>query len=204
MENKYSPFGQNSRLESAPSYHSDSLMAGPSSAQTPETTCSLTPTERIGLSEAPQSADNLEVAQKNSYDWAISNRDFNTDSANKLLVLIDGHSVYSPLFSGVFWDARDYLLEDLDPTLLWVDAFVYNNGGIAATVPSYAEMNVRLGWHIRADFELSVTGQNLLPPYHLEYVIPPPEAPKSVGLTISSKILRLADFPNWERINCVI
>ena len=162
MENKYSPFGQNSRLESAPSYHSDSLMAGPSSAQTPETTCFPTPTERISLSEAPQSADNLEVAQKNS-----------TDSANKLLVLIDGHSVYSPLFSGVFWDARDYLLEDLDPTLLWVDAFVYNNGGIAATVPSYAEMNVRLGWHIRADFELSVTGQNLLPPYHLEYIIPP-------------------------------
>ena len=36
------------------------------------------------------------------------------DFANKLLVLIDGRSVYTPLFSGVFWDAQDVLLEDID------------------------------------------------------------------------------------------
>jgi iron complex outermembrane receptor protein len=66
------------------------------------------------IPEALQLADNLEVAQKDSHDWAISSRGFNTDSANKLLVLIDGRSVYSPLFSGVFWDVQDYLLEDID------------------------------------------------------------------------------------------
>src|SRR5579862_6736573 len=72
---------------------------------------------RSGASSIPEAlrlADNLDVAQKNSHDWAISARGFNTDLANKLLVLMDGRSVYTPLFSGVFWDRQDYLLEDLD------------------------------------------------------------------------------------------
>jgi iron complex outermembrane receptor protein len=66
------------------------------------------------LPEAMRLADNLEVAQKNSHDWAISARGFNTALANKLLVLMDGRSVYTPLFSGVFWDVQDYLLQDID------------------------------------------------------------------------------------------
>ncbi|HET9869629.1 MAG TPA: TonB-dependent receptor, partial [bacterium] len=66
------------------------------------------------IPEALRLADNLDVAQKGSHDWAISSRGFDTDSANKLLVLMDGRSVYTPLFSGVFWDVQDYLLEDVD------------------------------------------------------------------------------------------
>src|SRR6201985_2381025 len=66
------------------------------------------------IPEALRLADNLEVAQKNSHDWGISARGFNTALANKLLVMIDGRTVYSPLFSGVFWDIQDYLLEDID------------------------------------------------------------------------------------------
>jgi iron complex outermembrane receptor protein len=72
---------------------------------------------RSGASSIPEAlrlADNLHVAQKGSHAWAISARGFNTDSANKLLVLMDGRSVYTPLFSGVFWDVQDYLLEDID------------------------------------------------------------------------------------------
>src|SRR5258708_522419 len=72
---------------------------------------------RSGASSIPEAlrlADNLNVAQQNSHDWNISARGFNTDLANKLLVLIDGRAVYTPLFSGVFWDAQDYLLEDID------------------------------------------------------------------------------------------
>lgn len=72
---------------------------------------------RSGASSIPEAlrlADNLQVAQKGSHNWAISARGFNTDSANKLLVLMDGRSVYTPLFSGVFWDRQDYLLEDID------------------------------------------------------------------------------------------
>src|SRR5258705_7818078 len=72
---------------------------------------------RSGVASIPEAlrlADNLNVAQKNSHDWAISSRGFNTDLANRLLVLRDGRSVYTPLFSGVFWDQQDYLLEDID------------------------------------------------------------------------------------------
>src|SRR5258708_11019504 len=65
------------------------------------------------IPEALRLADNLQVAQKNSHDWAISARGFNTNLGNKLLVMIDGRTVYTPLYSGVFWDAQDYLLEDI-------------------------------------------------------------------------------------------
>ena len=66
------------------------------------------------LAEALRLADNLQVAQRGSRGWAISSRGFNTDLANKLLVMIDGRTVYTPLFSGVYWEAQDYLLEDID------------------------------------------------------------------------------------------
>jgi len=49
----------------------------------------------------------LEVAQINPSTWAISARGFNGQYSNKLLVLIDGRTVYTPTFSGVFWDAQD-------------------------------------------------------------------------------------------------
>lgn len=66
------------------------------------------------IPEALRLADNLTVAQKNSHDWAISARGFNSSLANKLLVMIDGRTIYSPLYSGVFWDRQDYLLADID------------------------------------------------------------------------------------------
>jgi iron complex outermembrane receptor protein len=56
----------------------------------------------------------LDVARINGNVWAISARGFNNQFANKLLVMIDGRSVYTPLFSGVFWDVQDTLLEDVD------------------------------------------------------------------------------------------
>jgi iron complex outermembrane receptor protein len=66
------------------------------------------------LPEALRLAGNLNVAQKGAHAWGISARGFNTDLANKLLVLIDGRTVYTPLYSGVFWERQDYLLEDID------------------------------------------------------------------------------------------
>src|ERR1041384_5097525 len=66
------------------------------------------------LPEALRLASNLEVAQVDSRQWAISARGFNSTTANKFLVLIDGRTVYTPLFSGVFWDVQDTMLEDLD------------------------------------------------------------------------------------------
>jgi iron complex outermembrane receptor protein len=72
---------------------------------------------RSGATSVPEAlrlAGNLEVAQKDSSAWGISARGFNTDLANKLLVLMDGRAVYTPLYSGVFWPRQDYLLADLD------------------------------------------------------------------------------------------
>jgi iron complex outermembrane receptor protein len=68
----------------------------------------------VSLPDALRLAGNLQVAQKGADSWAISARGFNTELANKLLVLIDGRAVYTPLYSGVFWDRQDCLLEDID------------------------------------------------------------------------------------------
>ena len=56
----------------------------------------------------------LEVAQTSGTTWAVSSRGFNGPDANKLLVLIDGRTVYSPLVSGVFWEDLDVVLEDIE------------------------------------------------------------------------------------------
>ncbi|MEO6876015.1 MAG: TonB-dependent receptor [Opitutaceae bacterium] len=66
------------------------------------------------IPEALRLAGNLNVAQENSHDWAISARGFNANLANKLLVLIDGRAVYTPLYGGVLWNVQDTLLEDVD------------------------------------------------------------------------------------------
>jgi len=56
----------------------------------------------------------LDVAQIDSGNWAISARGFNSQYSNKLLVLIDGRTVYSPLFAGVFWDSQYVSLENIE------------------------------------------------------------------------------------------
>ncbi|MBC8094663.1 MAG: TonB-dependent receptor [Akkermansiaceae bacterium] len=68
------------------------------------------------IAEALRLAPNLQVAQASSWQWAISGRGFNQPGllANKLLVMIDGRTVYTPLFAGVFWEVQNTLLEDLD------------------------------------------------------------------------------------------
>jgi len=66
------------------------------------------------LPEALRLAPNLQVAQVTSSSWAISSRGFNNGLANKLLVLMDGRTLYTPLFAGVYWDVQDTLLEDID------------------------------------------------------------------------------------------
>ncbi|MGB0579218.1 MAG: TonB-dependent receptor plug domain-containing protein [Limisphaerales bacterium] len=56
----------------------------------------------------------VNVAQQNANYYAVSIRGFNDVFANKLLVLMDGRSVYSPLFSGTFWDVQDTVLDDIE------------------------------------------------------------------------------------------
>lgn len=66
------------------------------------------------IADALALADGVHVARFNNGTWAISPRGFNSNVANKLLVMIDGRTVYSPLFAGVFWNMEDYVLADID------------------------------------------------------------------------------------------
>ena len=66
------------------------------------------------IPEALRLAPNLQVASTGAQEYAVSARGFSSQLANKLLVLIDGRSVYSPLFSGVFWEAQDVVLADVE------------------------------------------------------------------------------------------
>jgi iron complex outermembrane receptor protein len=69
------------------------------------------------LPEVLRLAPNLQVAQVSNTGYAITARGMNgsnNSAPNKLLVMIDGRSVYTPLFSGVFWDAQDVVLEDVE------------------------------------------------------------------------------------------
>ncbi|MBC7839186.1 MAG: TonB-dependent receptor [Nitrospiraceae bacterium] len=72
---------------------------------------------RSGITSIPEAlrlAPGIQVAKLNQGRWAISSRGFNSRFANKLLVMIDGRTVYSPTTNGVFWELQDVVLEDID------------------------------------------------------------------------------------------
>ena len=72
---------------------------------------------RNGITSIPEAlrlVPGVDVARIDASHWAISVRGFNLEYTPGLLVLIDGRSVYTPSFGGVFWDAQDMALEDLD------------------------------------------------------------------------------------------
>ena len=66
------------------------------------------------LPEILRLAPGVQVAQVSASKWAVSIRGFNSPYSNKLLVLIDGRSVYSRAFSGVFWDLNEVMVSDID------------------------------------------------------------------------------------------
>ncbi len=72
---------------------------------------------RSGMTSVPdllRLVPGVQVAQVNSNKWAISIRGFSGIYSNKLLVLIDGRTIYNPLFASVMWDTEDVMLEDID------------------------------------------------------------------------------------------
>lgn len=66
------------------------------------------------IPEALREVPGVNVAQIGSARWAVGVRGAQGRFANKLLVQVDGRSVYNPLFSGVFWEAEDILIEDVE------------------------------------------------------------------------------------------
>jgi iron complex outermembrane recepter protein len=72
---------------------------------------------RSGATSVPEAlrlVPGIHVARRNANSWAVSSRGFSSVNSEKLLVLTDTRSLYTPLYSGVFWDAQDYLLEDIE------------------------------------------------------------------------------------------
>ncbi|BHH85555.1 TonB-dependent receptor plug domain-containing protein [Desulforhopalus sp. 52FAK] len=66
------------------------------------------------VADALAMAPGLQVAKISSSKWSVSSRGFSGYTSNKLLILIDGRSVYSPAYSGTFWDQQNVLLEDIE------------------------------------------------------------------------------------------
>ncbi|WP_419835996.1 TonB-dependent receptor plug domain-containing protein [Endozoicomonas atrinae] len=66
------------------------------------------------IPDALRMVPGVQVAQMNSNTWSISARGFNYVFANKLLVMMDGRTLYTPEYSGVNWDVQDTLMEDID------------------------------------------------------------------------------------------
>lgn len=66
------------------------------------------------LPEALRLLPNIQVSQITAPHYTINARGFNAPFANKMLVMIDGRTVYSPMWAGVFWDVQNVLLEDID------------------------------------------------------------------------------------------
>lgn len=66
------------------------------------------------IPEALRQVPGLNVAQISRNGWAVSSRGFNERFSGKLLVQVDGRSVYSPLFSGVLWETQDTVMEDIE------------------------------------------------------------------------------------------
>jgi len=72
---------------------------------------------RLGITTLPESlrlVPGMNVGRIDSHEWAISARGFNAQFANKLLILVDGRTIYGPAYGGVFWGIQDTILEDLD------------------------------------------------------------------------------------------
>ncbi|MHB8812930.1 MAG: TonB-dependent receptor plug domain-containing protein [Steroidobacteraceae bacterium] len=68
----------------------------------------------MNVPEAIRYVPGLNVAQLTASQWAVSSRGFAGVNSPDLLVLSDGRSIYTPLYSGVFWDVQDYLMQDID------------------------------------------------------------------------------------------
>lgn len=133
------------------------------------------------IPEALRLVPGVNVASIDANKWAISIRGFNGQTANKLLVLIDGRSIYDPLFSGVLWETKDVMLENIERIevirgpggTLWganavngviniiTKSAMETQGGLVAAGGGTEEkfVNVRYGYELAANHYIRVYGR---------------------------------------------
>lgn len=73
--------------------------------------------QSLGIRTVPDAlryAPGMQVSQFDAHRWSVSARGFNSIAVDKLQVLVDGRSVYTPLWSGVYWEQHAWLDQDLD------------------------------------------------------------------------------------------
>ncbi len=151
--------------------------------------------ERSGVTSIPEAlrlAPNLLVTQTSSSAYVISARGFGGNPnaqnfSNKLLILIDGRSVYTPLFSGIYVNTLDVMLEDVDriEVISGVGATLWGANAMNGVIniitraayltqgsTHYYNLDLRLGWQASHALALSIRGANLLGPQHTEFPAP--------------------------------
>jgi len=89
-------------------------LAGAAAAVAIVTSVDIKSSGALSVPDALRYVPGLHIANTAADDWAVSSRGFSGVNSEKLLVLSDTRSIYTPLFSGVFWDVQDYLMEDID------------------------------------------------------------------------------------------
>jgi iron complex outermembrane recepter protein len=92
----------------------EETLGGAAAAVTVVTNQDIRRSGATSLPDALRLVPGLHVARQTSNLWAVTSRGFSGTNSEKLLVLSDTRSIYTPLFSGVFWDAQDFMLQDID------------------------------------------------------------------------------------------
>ncbi len=95
------------------SRQSENLAQSPSSVQVISSD-DIRRSGAINLADVLRLASNLQVARIDGRQWAVSARGQNASLSNKLLVMIDGRTLYTPLYAGVFWDAQHLPINEID------------------------------------------------------------------------------------------
>jgi outer membrane cobalamin receptor len=94
----------------------------------------------------------VDIGRANANDWAVSVRGFNSLYANKLLVMIDGRTIYNPLFGGVFWNAEDLMLEDIEriEVIRGPGGAIWGVNAVNGVINVITKKSVRHAWTDRA------------------------------------------------------
>jgi iron complex outermembrane recepter protein len=121
----------------------------------------------MSLAQALRLAGHLDVAQVSGPQYVVAARGFAISTANKMLVLIDGRTVYSPVFAGVFWETQDLIVPDIER----IEITRGPGGSVwgANAVNGVINVITKRAADTRGTFVNLAAGSNTLGPYAVRY-----------------------------------